>query len=228
MQPLADSQTFDILLIYIQSFCEQKIPNNFIFQHLDIKIWCFLLLVWTEEAVERQIFISIFFTCYRLNNWLIHCKNIIANVNNEWLQPYSIFNLIHFESHLRFYNFLQLSDRSQRFLFATGINRIFKKSGLKHWLTIKLFSSWCENVSMFKNLIISNSTDCYCSLFEGESQQSSDTTGSVITSTKSVGNFITLRLKKQAGRWEVRMVSADPYTLKVTGENSLIFIYVQI
>ncbi|XP_073335324.1 von Willebrand factor A domain-containing protein 7-like [Pagrus major] len=59
----------------------------------------------------------------------------------------------------------------------------------------------------------------------GESQQSGDTTGSVITATKSVGNFITLKLKKQVGRWEVKMVSADPYTLKVTGQSPIDFLF---
>ncbi|KAM8741550.1 von Willebrand factor A domain-containing protein 7-like [Acanthopagrus schlegelii] len=59
----------------------------------------------------------------------------------------------------------------------------------------------------------------------GESQQSGDSTGSVITASTSVGNFITLRLKKQSGRWEVRMVSADPYTLKVTGQSPVDFLF---
>lgn len=60
------------------------------------------------------------------------------------------------------------------------------------------------------------------SLFLGESQQSTNTTGSLITSSRSVGNFRTLLLKTQVGLWEIKMVSASAYTLKVVGENSVI------
>lgn len=60
-----------------------------------------------------------------------------------------------------------------------------------------------------------------CFLFEGESQQSTDTSGSLITASQSVGNFQTLKLKKEVGQWEMRMVSTNPYTLKVIGETSM-------
>ncbi|XP_070772872.1 von Willebrand factor A domain-containing protein 7-like [Enoplosus armatus] len=59
----------------------------------------------------------------------------------------------------------------------------------------------------------------------GESQQSTDTTGSLITASQSVGNFMTLRLKKQAGLWEMKMVSTNPYTLKVIGQSPIDFLF---
>lgn len=59
----------------------------------------------------------------------------------------------------------------------------------------------------------------------GESQQSSDTTGSLITDSKSVGNFMTLRLKKLPGLWEIKMESANPYTLKVSGQSPIDFLF---
>ncbi|XP_051258150.1 von Willebrand factor A domain-containing protein 7 [Dicentrarchus labrax] len=59
----------------------------------------------------------------------------------------------------------------------------------------------------------------------GESQQSTDTTGSLITASQSVGNFITLRVKKQAGLWEMKMVSTNPYTLKVIGQSPIDFLF---
>lgn len=37
-----------------------------------------------------------------------------------------------------------------------------------------------------------------------------------------VGNLITLQLKKHAGQWTLKMASANPYTLKVIGENSMV------
>lgn len=61
----------------------------------------------------------------------------------------------------------------------------------------------------------------YC-LFAGESQQSSDTSGSLISTFKSVGNFIKLQLVKQTGEWSLKMMSTHPYTLKVIGETSAV------
>ncbi|XP_071377847.1 von Willebrand factor A domain-containing protein 7-like [Centroberyx affinis] len=59
----------------------------------------------------------------------------------------------------------------------------------------------------------------------GESQKSTDGTGSLITSSQSVGNFRTLRLNKQVGLWEMKMVSTDPYTLKVIGQSAIDFLF---
>ncbi|XP_051258149.1 von Willebrand factor A domain-containing protein 7-like [Dicentrarchus labrax] len=59
----------------------------------------------------------------------------------------------------------------------------------------------------------------------GESQQSSDTTGSLITAFKLVGNFQTLQLKTQVGLWEIKMVSTNAYALKVVGESSIDFLF---
>ncbi|KAG7224593.1 hypothetical protein INR49_011346 [Caranx melampygus] len=59
----------------------------------------------------------------------------------------------------------------------------------------------------------------------GESQQSSDTSGSLITTSQSVGNFKTLQLKKQVGQWEMRMMSSNPYTLKVIGQSPIDFLF---
>lgn len=59
-------------------------------------------------------------------------------------------------------------------------------------------------------------------LLLGESQKSSNTTGSLITASQSVGNFQTLQLKTQVGLWEIKMVSTNAYNLKVVGENSMI------
>lgn len=55
-------------------------------------------------------------------------------------------------------------------------------------------------------------------LFEGESQESNETTGSVIIAAESVGNFINLQLKNQAGQWSLKIMSSNPYTVKVIGE----------
>ncbi|XP_069395717.1 von Willebrand factor A domain-containing protein 7-like [Paralichthys olivaceus] len=59
----------------------------------------------------------------------------------------------------------------------------------------------------------------------GESQQSTDTTGSLITASQSVGNFRTLRIKTEVGQWEIRMMSTNPYTLKVIGQSSIDFLF---
>ncbi|KAM9332568.1 von Willebrand factor A domain-containing protein 7-like [Pholidichthys leucotaenia] len=59
----------------------------------------------------------------------------------------------------------------------------------------------------------------------GESQQSTDTSGSLITASQSVGNFRSLRLQKLSGLWEIKMVSSSPYTLKVIGQSPIDFIF---
>ncbi|XP_070773357.1 von Willebrand factor A domain-containing protein 7-like [Enoplosus armatus] len=59
----------------------------------------------------------------------------------------------------------------------------------------------------------------------GESQQSADTSGSLITASQSVGNFKTLQLKTQVGLWEIKMASTSPYTLKVVGESPIDFLF---
>ncbi|XP_060942356.1 von Willebrand factor A domain-containing protein 7-like [Limanda limanda] len=58
----------------------------------------------------------------------------------------------------------------------------------------------------------------------GVSQSSTDLTGPLISSSQSVGNFQTLELTTQVGPWEIRLVSTNPYTLKVKGESSLDFL----
>lgn len=58
-----------------------------------------------------------------------------------------------------------------------------------------------------------------CCVFAGETQQSSDTSGSLISSFKSVGNLIRLQLAKQAGEWSLKMMSTHPYTLRVIGKS---------
>ncbi|KAL7389865.1 hypothetical protein ABVT39_011242 [Epinephelus coioides] len=59
----------------------------------------------------------------------------------------------------------------------------------------------------------------------GVSQESSNTTGSLITASQSVGNFKTLQLKQQVGLWEIQMVSTNPYILKVVGESPVDFLF---
>ncbi|XP_014910268.1 von Willebrand factor A domain-containing protein 7-like [Poecilia latipinna] len=59
----------------------------------------------------------------------------------------------------------------------------------------------------------------------GVTQESTDSTGSLITSSETVGNFITVRLLKQVGQWAIRMVSNNPYTLRVVGESSVDFLF---
>ncbi|XP_041658168.1 von Willebrand factor A domain-containing protein 7-like [Cheilinus undulatus] len=59
----------------------------------------------------------------------------------------------------------------------------------------------------------------------GESQESTDATGSLITSRRSVGNLQSVKLKKVDGLWEVRMVSTNPYTLKVIGQSPIDFLF---
>ncbi|XP_015250351.1 PREDICTED: von Willebrand factor A domain-containing protein 7-like [Cyprinodon variegatus] len=55
----------------------------------------------------------------------------------------------------------------------------------------------------------------------GASQQSTDTSGSLITNQETVGNFITAQLQKQVGEWRIQMVSTNPYTLRVIGQSSV-------
>ncbi|KAM6984482.1 von Willebrand factor A domain-containing protein 7-like [Tautogolabrus adspersus] len=59
----------------------------------------------------------------------------------------------------------------------------------------------------------------------GESQQSTDTTGSLITSSRSVGNLQTLQLEQLVGLWEMKMVSTHPYTLKIIGQSPIDFLF---
>ncbi|XP_060942361.1 von Willebrand factor A domain-containing protein 7-like [Limanda limanda] len=58
----------------------------------------------------------------------------------------------------------------------------------------------------------------------GVSQSSTDLTGPLISSSQSVGNFQTLELTTQVGLWEIRLMSTNPYTLKVKGESSIDFL----
>lgn len=55
-------------------------------------------------------------------------------------------------------------------------------------------------------------------VFEGESQQSNDTAGSLITAAASVGNYMNVQLKTQAGQWSLKIMSTNPYTVRVIGE----------
>ncbi|KAM9348879.1 von Willebrand factor A domain-containing protein 7-like [Symphorus nematophorus] len=55
--------------------------------------------------------------------------------------------------------------------------------------------------------------------------QSTNMTGSLITTSQSVGNFKTLKLKTQVGLWGIQMVSANPYTLKIVGESPIDFLF---
>ncbi|XP_035998877.1 von Willebrand factor A domain-containing protein 7-like [Fundulus heteroclitus] len=59
----------------------------------------------------------------------------------------------------------------------------------------------------------------------GASQQSTDSTGSLITSTTTVGNFKTLQLQKQVGQWGIRIESDNPYTLRVIGQSPVDFLF---
>ncbi|XP_030000038.1 von Willebrand factor A domain-containing protein 7-like [Sphaeramia orbicularis] len=60
----------------------------------------------------------------------------------------------------------------------------------------------------------------------GVSQSSSEATGKLGT-IQSVGNLRRIRLNddKQAGTWQIHITSAQPYTLKVTGQSIVSFIY---
>ena len=58
-------------------------------------------------------------------------------------------------------------------------------------------------------------------LSTGVSQSNLDINGT-LASFQSVGTFQTLLLNKKVGLWEIRINSAQPYTLKVVGENDYI------
>ncbi|XP_033995612.1 LOW QUALITY PROTEIN: von Willebrand factor A domain-containing protein 7-like [Trematomus bernacchii] len=59
----------------------------------------------------------------------------------------------------------------------------------------------------------------------GESEQSTNSKGSLIITSRSVGNFQTLQLDKQVGLWTMNMVSTNPYTLKVIGQSPFDFLF---
>ncbi|XP_075343581.1 von Willebrand factor A domain-containing protein 7-like [Odontesthes bonariensis] len=59
----------------------------------------------------------------------------------------------------------------------------------------------------------------------GVPQSSTNTSGSSIITSQSVGNFQTLRLQTKAGVWEMRMGSTNPYSLKVVGESPINFLF---
>ncbi|XP_015250353.1 PREDICTED: von Willebrand factor A domain-containing protein 7-like [Cyprinodon variegatus] len=59
----------------------------------------------------------------------------------------------------------------------------------------------------------------------GASQQSTDSSGSLINNLQQVGNFITAQLQKQVGKWKMEMVSTNPYTLRVIGQSSVDFLF---
>ncbi|KAG7516709.1 hypothetical protein JOB18_038385 [Solea senegalensis] len=56
-------------------------------------------------------------------------------------------------------------------------------------------------------------------------QSSADTTGPLVVSSSTVGNFQTVKLNTQVGVWKVEMVSTSAYNLKVVGESSLDFLF---
>ncbi|XP_040038303.2 von Willebrand factor A domain-containing protein 7 [Gasterosteus aculeatus] len=56
-------------------------------------------------------------------------------------------------------------------------------------------------------------------------EQSTDTTGPLITASQSVGNLKTLQLKSQVGLWKMKMESTNPYTLKVIGQSPIDFLF---
>ncbi|KAI3373209.1 hypothetical protein L3Q82_006518 [Scortum barcoo] len=61
--------------------------------------------------------------------------------------------------------------------------------------------------------------------FTVDESQSTNTSGSLFTGFQSVGNFKTLQLKTQVGLWEIKMVSTNPYTLKVVGDSPIDFLF---
>ncbi|KAM4620395.1 von Willebrand factor A domain-containing protein 7-like, partial [Polymixia lowei] len=58
----------------------------------------------------------------------------------------------------------------------------------------------------------------------GVSQSSDNMAGSLAT-IRSVGNLLTLRLNKQVGLWEIRVVSKGSYTVKVIGQSAIDFLF---
>ncbi|XP_076024338.1 von Willebrand factor A domain-containing protein 7-like [Genypterus blacodes] len=59
----------------------------------------------------------------------------------------------------------------------------------------------------------------------GASQKNTDSSGSLITSSNSVGNFQILQLKTQVGQWKIKMESTHPYTVKVIGQSPVDFLF---
>nr|XP_043898266.1 von Willebrand factor A domain-containing protein 7-like isoform X1 [Solea senegalensis] len=59
----------------------------------------------------------------------------------------------------------------------------------------------------------------------GVTQSSTDTTGPLVVSSSTVGNFQTVKLNTQVGVWKVEMVSTSAYNLKVVGENHIDFLF---
>ncbi|XP_020778682.2 von Willebrand factor A domain-containing protein 7-like [Boleophthalmus pectinirostris] len=53
----------------------------------------------------------------------------------------------------------------------------------------------------------------------------SQTSAPVIASSTTVGNFRRIKLNKQVGIWQMRVVSDNPYTAKIVGDSPLDFIY---
>uniref|UniRef100_A0A3B3DEG2 von Willebrand factor A domain containing 11 n=3 Tax=Oryzias melastigma TaxID=30732 RepID=A0A3B3DEG2_ORYME len=57
----------------------------------------------------------------------------------------------------------------------------------------------------------------------GELHNGASTGPSIITA-ELVGNLLTLRLRAQVGLWELRIISTNPYTMKVVGQSPIDFI----
>lgn len=59
----------------------------------------------------------------------------------------------------------------------------------------------------------------------GETQKSTDSTGTLIASSQSAGNFQSLQLKIQKGQWKLNMASTNPYTVKIIGQSPIDFLF---
>ncbi|CAN9493256.1 unnamed protein product [Ophioblennius macclurei] len=59
----------------------------------------------------------------------------------------------------------------------------------------------------------------------GATQQSSETSGSLISSSQTAGNFRSLQLNREEGRWQMRVESSEPYTLRVIGQSPIDFLF---
>ncbi|XP_026183681.1 von Willebrand factor A domain-containing protein 7-like isoform X2 [Mastacembelus armatus] len=59
----------------------------------------------------------------------------------------------------------------------------------------------------------------------GVAQSSTNVSGPLIITSCSVGNFQTVQLNTQVGLWEIKMMSTNPYTLKVVGESPIDFLF---
>ncbi|KAM9788508.1 von Willebrand factor A domain-containing protein 7-like [Neosynchiropus ocellatus] len=57
------------------------------------------------------------------------------------------------------------------------------------------------------------------------SSQLSGSSGSVISSSQSVGNFQRLKLNNAAGAWKIKLESSNPYSLKVLGQSDIDFLF---